>query len=248
MHLVYALRQIQAVVYLTLPWQIACVNVPTAPCASSVQVALSSAGISADGVGHLSPLAISVRQQNLQIVRLLLRYGVLPSMPIAGLPMLLHFHEAVAAVGSLGRTPATLLAGQPASLSRAASLTASGGDGGVTSGMHAGGMGEGSSSQGSDLTAMMQVGAALQLQPIGCRTAPPGPRTLAAGSETVGQAGWECRERATSYHRADAGTAQLAQSAAGQPLQGETPATGQPTGCAACAVLCLAARCPGCAP
>lgn len=114
-------------------------------------VALNSAGISADGVGHLSPLTISVRQQNLETTRLLLRHGAPPLARVAGLPLLLHFHEAVMATASFGRP-----SGQLAPLSRAASLTVSGGDGGVTSGMGAGSQGDGICGNGSDMTSMMQ--------------------------------------------------------------------------------------------
>ncbi|KAL4443996.1 hypothetical protein ABPG75_011733 [Micractinium tetrahymenae] len=106
-------------------------------------VALNSAGISADGVGHLPLLAISVRQQNLEITRLLLRSGALASLRIAGLPLLLHYHDAAAAAA--GRSPGT-----PALLGSTAHLAASVSDGGATSSIGAGGTGGASSSSGSD--------------------------------------------------------------------------------------------------
>ncbi len=115
-------------------------------------MALNSAGISADGVGHLSPLAISVRQQNLEMTRLLLRYGAPPGMRTAGLPLLLHFHEAATAAAAMGPP-----SDRPLSLGRATSPTASGGDGGGTSSMGARGAGDGGSSYGDDMASLMQV-------------------------------------------------------------------------------------------
>lgn len=151
-------------------WRAVHASTPVSPIVPHAQVALNSAGISADGVGHLSPLTISVRQQNLETTRLLLRHGAPPLARVAGLPLLLHFHEAVMATASFGRP-----SGQLAPLSRAASLTVSGGDGGVTSGMGAGSQGDGICGNGSDMTSMMQVGAGKALQgACSANPAPPG--------------------------------------------------------------------------
>ena len=57
-------------------------------------VALGAAGISADGVGHWSPLVIAVRQNNLEVAQLLLQRGASAQVTIAGMPLLLHFYEA----------------------------------------------------------------------------------------------------------------------------------------------------------
>lgn len=102
----------------------------------------------------MSPLAISVRQQNLEMTRLLLRYGAPPGMRTAGLPLLLHFHEAATAAAAMGPP-----SDRPLSLGRATSPTAaaSGRDGGVTSSMDAGGAGDGGSSFGDDMASLMQV-------------------------------------------------------------------------------------------
>jgi hypothetical protein len=57
-------------------------------------VALGAAGISADGVGHWSPLVIAVRQNNPEVAQLLLQRGASAQVTIAGMPLLLHFYEA----------------------------------------------------------------------------------------------------------------------------------------------------------
>lgn len=56
-------------------------------------LALSDAGLSADGVGHPSPLACAVRQLNLDVARLLLQHGATVGRGEDGVPLLLHLAE-----------------------------------------------------------------------------------------------------------------------------------------------------------
>lgn len=63
------------------------------------QAALAAAGISVDGASHLCPLTVAVRQQNLDMCRLLLSYGAPASRSADGLPVLLHFLDAIACAG-----------------------------------------------------------------------------------------------------------------------------------------------------
>ena len=59
----------------------------------------SAAGVSADGCGHLSPLAVAVRQLNLEGARLLMAHGAQASYSPDGVPLLLHLLAVVAAGG-----------------------------------------------------------------------------------------------------------------------------------------------------
>ena len=59
-------------------------------------LALQGRGISADGAGHMTPLAMAVRQRSLEVCRLLLQWGASPdSRQNDGIPLLLHLVDAL---------------------------------------------------------------------------------------------------------------------------------------------------------
>lgn len=99
------------------------------------RAALTDGGCSVDGMGHLCPLSIAVRQQNLEVCRLLLRHGAPAGCAADGEPLLLHYLDAVAAAA--GSRPASA-AGASSSGSAAGSVCGGGGS-------HGGGGGGGRS-------------------------------------------------------------------------------------------------------
>jgi hypothetical protein len=55
-------------------------------------VALRQGGVAPDGVHHWSPLVIAVRQQSLEVVRMLLEHGAPAGLAVDGTPLLLHLN------------------------------------------------------------------------------------------------------------------------------------------------------------
>lgn len=95
--------------------------------AAADRAALAAAGVSVDGACHLCPLSIAVRQQHVEMCRLLLQYGAPASRAADGLPVLLHFLEAAGAAGAAG--------GRPAASTGPGSTTSGGTGGGGSHGM-----------------------------------------------------------------------------------------------------------------
>ena len=61
---------------------------------------LGRAGISVDGICHMSPLVVAVRQQSLVVARMLLMCGAPAGTGLDGVPLLLHFHAAANAAAA----------------------------------------------------------------------------------------------------------------------------------------------------
>ena len=71
----------------------------------ATQRQLSEQGVSADGILHMTPLLIAVRQQNPDTTAALLAHGASPVALCAGKPPLVHLAEAVAATQSWAPAP-----------------------------------------------------------------------------------------------------------------------------------------------